>query len=546
MNYDFRTSPVVVPSLETALRRIESAQLVYRAADQQPGYSFKHALVQDSAYASLTRHERKRLHEFVATALEGLDGGKADENAALLAFHFERAEMWERALVYLQRAAEHAQRAVAHREQIDLLTRAIAIAERLERRDVMATLYMRRAKSFTNVTQWANAIQDLDHALELTPPDAAAPRAQAMVDYAIIKGWQAQTSESKRMADQARAIATEAGLEELAANALSAYAIAEAMEGELRSSTAHFEEAFAHTHDFHSTAITQGMELAALSQYWRGNYSAALERNRQAVAYAREASDAVTIMRGLSNVGMALVGSGQYGEAFRVFSQARDFGQEHGLGAWLARQVAIEGGLHLELYDYATAEQLGRQAQEMARTYKFIVAIVSPGVDLLFNYARTGNLAPAARLEDEIRTALPRVTGAHLWLLGLRFTQARAELAGARHQWEQTLSLAGDALELSRRHGRVKYEALSLQTRARALKHLGRVEEALADARAAVELARPVGDPAMFVRAALAQLEMQGDDALATEARGAARRIARMMPSETLRGRFEAYISEWI
>jgi tetratricopeptide (TPR) repeat protein len=365
-----------------------------------------------------------------------------------------------------------------------------------------------------------------------------------MVALALIKIWLANAAGAREAALEARALAEAAHRDDLVVNALSALAGAETVEGNLQPVAEYFDEALARAGAMRSTSLSQGMEMTALAQYWIGNYAVSLERNRQAVERAREVADTVTIMRGLSNIGMALVGCGQYGEALATFEEARRFGQAHGLGAWLARQLAIEGGFHLELYDYMGAQALAEQAQELAQAFKFIVAIVSPGIDLLFNYARSGHLARATEVEALVRRSLPGVTGAHLWLLALRFAQARAELAAARWQWREALSLADESLALSRHHGRVKYQVLALQTRALARAHLGQTDLALVDARAAIDLARTTGDPAMFLRAALTSLHLAGDDALAGEARDAARRIAFSLPPGDLRERFEAFVAD--
>ena len=51
---------------------------------------------------------------------------------------------------------------------------------------------------------------------------------------------------------------------------------------------------------------------------------------------------------------------------------------------------------------------------------------------------------------------------------------------------------------------------------------------------------RPVGDTAMFLRAATALLALDGDGDLAAEARAAAQRIAAALPDEEMRRRFAA------
>jgi hypothetical protein len=55
-----------------------------------------------------------------------------------------------------------------------------------------------------------------------------------------------------------------------------------------------------------------------------------------------------------------------------------------------------------------------------------------------------------------------------------------------------------------------------------------------------VELARSVKDPAMLLKTAAALLALDGDQALAAEARAAAERIIAALPDTELRRRFEA------
>jgi len=78
-----------------------------------------------------------------------------------------------------------------------------------------------------------------------------------------------------------------------------------------------------------------------------------------------------------------------------------------------------------------------------------------------------------------------------------------------------------------------------LWTRARALERLGRKHEAIIDLRQAVELARRLKDPAMFLRVATILLQMDGDDALLQEARSTASRDLAALPDGQLRERFQ-------
>jgi hypothetical protein len=72
----------------------------------------------------------------------------------------------------------------------------------------------------------------------------------------------------------------------------------------------------------------------------------------------------------------------------------------------------------------------------------------------------------------------------------------------------------------------VKYEVLGLGTPAAAPHGMERTCEAIVVPRTAVALARAVGDPALFLRAASGPRALDGDDALAGEERVIRTRIA--------------------
>ena len=64
-------SPIKGPALQDALGQLMAAELIHgRGAPPEATYIFKHALVQDTAYASLLRSRRQRIHADIARALE--------------------------------------------------------------------------------------------------------------------------------------------------------------------------------------------------------------------------------------------------------------------------------------------------------------------------------------------------------------------------------------------------------------------------------------------------------------------------------------------
>jgi class 3 adenylate cyclase/predicted ATPase len=84
-------SPVKDAALDDVLRQLMEAELIYRrGTPPQASYVFKHALVQDTAYGSLLRSRRQRIHAQIAAALKERVT-EQDIAPATIAHHFTEA-----------------------------------------------------------------------------------------------------------------------------------------------------------------------------------------------------------------------------------------------------------------------------------------------------------------------------------------------------------------------------------------------------------------------------------------------------------------------
>jgi class 3 adenylate cyclase/tetratricopeptide (TPR) repeat protein len=122
----------VVPMDETelgqALVRLAEAELVIgRGEVPDATYTFKHALVQDAAYASLLRSHRQQWHGRIAEALLERMPTLAMTQPELLGRHFAEAGQANEAIDWLQRAGELAIRRSADVEATGHLGKAIEL-----------------------------------------------------------------------------------------------------------------------------------------------------------------------------------------------------------------------------------------------------------------------------------------------------------------------------------------------------------------------------------------------------------------------------------
>jgi predicted ATPase/class 3 adenylate cyclase len=117
--------------LDQQLLTLQRSQLIQEAARvPELEYVFRHVLVQEVAYEMILHRKRKDFHFKVGEALEELYPDHLQENAPLLAHHFELGGEMHRALKYYRMAGDGAFRLHAISEAIEHYSRALDIMER--------------------------------------------------------------------------------------------------------------------------------------------------------------------------------------------------------------------------------------------------------------------------------------------------------------------------------------------------------------------------------------------------------------------------------
>jgi predicted ATPase len=115
-------------TLQAGLAQLVAAELLYqRGRPPRARYIFKHALIQDAAYASLLKSTRQQVHQQVAQVLETRFPALVETQPELVAQHYTTAGCAEQAVVYWQRAGQYASDRSAHLEAISHLTTGIEL-----------------------------------------------------------------------------------------------------------------------------------------------------------------------------------------------------------------------------------------------------------------------------------------------------------------------------------------------------------------------------------------------------------------------------------
>lgn len=128
--------------LVPSLHELRSLELILENDEAREfEYLFKHFLIQEVAYNTMLVNKRKDLHASIAHAIETLYADRLVEYYELLAFHYEKAELWDKAAEYLSRSG-HKVRQMYSREESEnfFARRELAVKKLYQSQSARASL----------------------------------------------------------------------------------------------------------------------------------------------------------------------------------------------------------------------------------------------------------------------------------------------------------------------------------------------------------------------------------------------------------------------
>ncbi len=129
-SYDVLAAVAGLPDavLQDALTRLIEAELLFlRGTPPNAVYTFKHGLVQDTAYSAMLRARRQQLHSAIALVLEKRHPELVEATPEVLAQQFEQAGQSEKAIAYWLRAGDRDLRRFAMKESIAHYSNALRL-----------------------------------------------------------------------------------------------------------------------------------------------------------------------------------------------------------------------------------------------------------------------------------------------------------------------------------------------------------------------------------------------------------------------------------
>jgi tetratricopeptide (TPR) repeat protein/class 3 adenylate cyclase len=303
---------------------------------QELHYMFKHALLRDIAYQMQLKSHLRELHQLVAETMETLYATDPAKRYADLAFHYEQAEMREKAIEYLEKAADEAKVQYHHYRALELYDRLLIQLQyvlSLPEREIDTLL--KKGEIFELIGQWKACRQVGEEALRLSK----------------------QLGDTQRMGQAHRAL------------------------GLIFRLTGEYEEAMVHYRKsrelFHMVGDHAGISytIGNTGDVYRmqGDYDTAMRCYKKWLIVSKKLGDKRGISEALHYLGSVHKEKGDYNEAMVCYVKKLKISKELGDKVGISRAFGKMGIIYREKGDYDTAmacfkkdlkicEELGDQA----------------------------------------------------------------------------------------------------------------------------------------------------------------------------------------
>jgi tetratricopeptide (TPR) repeat protein len=502
-----------------AIEELARREIVMPLGFDDSEYAFRHALVRDAVYATLTESDRQLGHALAGAWLE--TNGETD--ALLLAQHFDRAGEAANAARCFARAGRQA---VERNDFEAAVTRAERAIDLGAADATLAEARLVRGKALALLGRWAEAEADLDIALACTSPEAGESRMEVLRELFVVGNFRQGSALLRRAGAEAMTLANATGRPDLAAEANAALASAAHADAHCDEAVERYRQAVLGLGNRASTVVS----LSGILLYHAGHHQEAERVSRKMHTHAVEMRDPMTVAILSGNVGLALAAQGRYAEAREWFASARAEAERSGLATFAARAVSLSAGHRIDLLDLDGAQALAEEACELGKKLEFATPRVSSSIDLAFIALRRGDATEAERIVEAIAVTVANGIGFHGWLWRERVGVLRAEIDAARGDFESALRRADVSIEECARHRRLKYRIAAQVVRAKALVALGRSDESTRELFDLLNETADASDPAIRLRIATALLGTTREERARAVATESAARMETALP----------------
>jgi predicted ATPase len=366
--FSFKMLTALVPREEevaVALQHLLAVGLI-RSDGSPPDavYTFKHALLQDVAVASLLRSRRESLHIRIARTLESEFPQTALAEPELLAWHYSSAGLVEPAVGCLLSAAERAMGRSANIEAIDLLRKGLELLKTLpdsperDRRELALQTHLgaalTAAKGFAAPAVRDAYLRARSLCARIEDPSQVFPVLRGLWVYSLVRAECRQAQDLSEQMLELGERKNDVGDQLEGHRALGMTLL---WRGELRRAREHFELGYnaydPEQHHRHAVAYGNDPGVACLAHGGYvlsvlGHFEQALAHGKKARALARRRAHPFSLVQALIYCAFIHHTRREPQQVLKLAKESMRLASEHGFPFWLAEARMMEGWARCE------------------------------------------------------------------------------------------------------------------------------------------------------------------------------------------------------
>jgi class 3 adenylate cyclase/tetratricopeptide (TPR) repeat protein len=355
--------------LPAQLAKLESEKLL-RLEQPAPKweYVFRNVIAQEVIYEGLLLAQRRQLHAVVAEALESL----APDEVEQLAFHYKRAQNWEKALDYLKIASQRARREYANNAAIgyysEILTCLVHLSPAAGGEHVISTDYwdtlLERARLY-NLVGWRDEeLEDLGTlGIMAEALDDDYRRALVARQWSYLYETSGDYDSGLELTERFVRLAQKTGDEKLICQGYNSWGKLLYLRGQYETAADYMRRALTIAQrQEDKQAIADCLSHQGLVAYYQANYQVALDSFQESISLWRELGNQLGLGHNLAHLGQVYYDTGRYIPAREHYDKSLEVHRTIGdrPGEALVRYGLAK--IERSLGNYATARHLFEEA----------------------------------------------------------------------------------------------------------------------------------------------------------------------------------------
>ncbi len=353
--------------LKANLHNLQGLEFIYeKSLFPELEYIFKHALTQEVAYSSLLAKRRKEIHKKIGKAIEEIYAERLEEFYEMLAYHFDKGQVWGSAVEYGIKAGAKARYAYNLQAALAHFTRAKEILEQHEPEvswTVRYDLFFEMTGILLDLGKPHHALRESKAAVDIAHREGASDvRVQAMFSQAQAAMLAHKTDQLETTLKEMEPLVTDNPNNLLGVVALQfagSFIVSLDLPMTL-SKEKELNDVFrrAPNSPFYAVAA----KYTGLAQRWRGNFKKCSEILEPLLPKLRTSAMPISYLDSTVFCALAIGEEGLYQKAIRILREGREFGIKAGDRYATAKLTNSLGWAYHELCHFDKAMEFNNLA----------------------------------------------------------------------------------------------------------------------------------------------------------------------------------------